>query len=60
MKEKRLRRKGEGPHIVPAALPTLITVCPKCGGEIELWSETLETNCVFCNYKVFDREGTIH
>jgi DNA-directed RNA polymerase subunit RPC12/RpoP len=38
----------------------LIAVCPKCGGEIALWSEEQETVCIFCNHKVFEREGTLH
>jgi len=37
-----------------------ITTCPKCGGEIELWSREPETVCLFCDYRVFDKEGTIH
>ncbi len=37
-----------------------ITTCPKCGGEIELWSKEPETVCLFCDYRVFDKEGTIH
>ncbi len=61
MKEKRLQHKKDISQSIPAgALPTLITACPKCGGEIELWQGAEETNCIFCNYKVFDREGTIH
>jgi len=38
----------------------LITACPKCGGEISLWSEDRETVCVFCDHKVFEKEGTEH
>ncbi len=37
-----------------------ITTCPKCGGEIELWSRDPETVCLFCDYRVFDKESTIH
>ncbi len=37
-----------------------ITTCPKCGGEIELWSKQPETVCLFCDYHVFDNESTIH
>jgi DNA-directed RNA polymerase subunit RPC12/RpoP len=38
----------------------LIAICPKCGGEVALWSEEKETTCIFCNHKVFEHEGTIH
>jgi A2L zinc ribbon domain len=38
----------------------LITHCPKCGGEVGLWSEEAETLCIFCQYRVFDRELTLH
>lgn len=40
--------------------PELITNCPKCGGEVGLWSEKNETICIFCNHRVFDREKTEH
>ncbi|HUJ18706.1 MAG TPA: hypothetical protein VL197_12020 [Nitrospirota bacterium] len=38
----------------------LITTCPRCGGEVELWSQEDETVCVFCNHKVFERQTTNH
>ncbi len=38
----------------------LITACPKCGGEVALWSEEPETVCIFCNYHLFKNEGTLH
>ncbi len=41
-------------------LTDLIAICPKCGGEIGLWSEEQETVCIFCNHKVFEREATVH
>jgi len=40
--------------------PDLITACPKCGGEVGLWSEDKETICIFCNHQIFALEGTIH
>jgi hypothetical protein len=42
------------------AVPDIITTCPKCGGELGIWSEEPETLCIFCQYRIFDREGTIH
>jgi len=41
-------------------LELLITTCPKCGGEADIWTPNDETSCVFCNHKVFEREGTVH
>ncbi len=41
-------------------LPELMTTCPRCGGEIELWSQEEETVCIFCEYKIFERENTMH
>jgi DNA-directed RNA polymerase subunit RPC12/RpoP len=38
----------------------IVTTCPKCGGEIGLWSEDTETLCIFCQYRLFDRERTVH
>jgi DNA-directed RNA polymerase subunit RPC12/RpoP len=38
----------------------LVAVCPKCGGEIGLWSEDKETVCIFCDHKLFERESTVH
>lgn len=44
-----------------SALPDIVTACPKCGGEVALWSEDRETAvCIFCDYRLFDRESTIH
>lgn len=40
--------------------PELITICPKCGGEVGLWSKDEETTCVFCEHKVFEKEKTEH
>jgi DNA-directed RNA polymerase subunit RPC12/RpoP len=61
MKEKRLQPKGK--YTVGVRIDMgqeLIAVCPKCGGEIALWSEDRETVCIFCNHKIFEREGTLH
>jgi hypothetical protein len=60
MKESRLKHK-ESPLIADRILtPLLITACPKCGGEVDLWSEDRETVCIFCDHKIFEREGTEH
>jgi len=38
----------------------IITSCPKCGGEVSIWSEEPETLCIFCQYHLFEKEKTIH
>jgi ssDNA-binding Zn-finger/Zn-ribbon topoisomerase 1 len=38
----------------------IITICPKCGGELGIWSGENETLCIFCDHKVFEKENTIH
>ncbi len=40
-------------------VPEYIT-CPKCGFEMDLWSDVEETKCVVCGHRFFKREGTIH
>lgn len=40
-------------------VPEFLT-CPKCGGEIELWSEEYETVCFFCGHKAFKKENIVH
>ncbi len=61
MKEKALTYRGKYTLWVRlTTLPEPITACPKCGGEITLWSEEQETVCEFCDHKIFEREGTVH
>lgn len=38
----------------------IITACPKCGGEVSVWSEEPETLCIFCQYRLFEKEKTVH
>ena len=38
----------------------VITICPKCGGEVALWSGVSVTTCIFCRYRLFEKETTIH
>ena len=38
----------------------ILTTCPKCGGEVEIWSEGQETVCIFCQYHIFKNEKTVH
>ena len=61
MKERTSTHKGK--YTLGVRIDTameLIAICPKCGGEVALWSEEKEAICIFCNHKVFEREGTIH
>jgi DNA-directed RNA polymerase subunit RPC12/RpoP len=62
MKGSPLKHKGKiaSNNRPKSVLVEFITTCPKCGGEIELWSKEPETVCLFCDYRVFDKEGTIH
>jgi len=53
------KRPASAIKIVGAVLD-IVTTCPKCGGEVGLWSEELETLCIFCQHPVFEREKTIH
>jgi DNA-directed RNA polymerase subunit RPC12/RpoP len=38
----------------------LIMPCPKCGGEVGLWSGERETACTFCGHRLFEKETTEH
>ena len=61
MKEKPLEhKKNKGPSVESILEPQFITECPKCGGEVGLWSKDQETVCVFCDHKVFEKERTEH
>ena len=60
MKENHSKQKGKSRCSVKyLPVPDFIT-CPKCGEEIELWSDEDETVCFFCGHKVFKKEMTIH
>jgi DNA-directed RNA polymerase subunit RPC12/RpoP len=51
-------KKSSGMRL--ASVLDLIAICPKCGGEVGLWSEEAETLCIFCQYRVFEKERTVH
>lgn len=53
-------RQKRSSNLVLASVLDLVTTCPKCGGEVGIWSEESETLCIFCEYRVFDREKTVH
>lgn len=61
MKQNQSQHKRSYTLLPPASeLPELMTTCPHCGGEVEMWSEEEETVCVFCSQKIFVRETTTH
>ncbi len=61
MKENTLKHRKKSPSGVRlASVLDLVTTCPRCGGEVGLWSEESETLCDFCQYRVFEKEKTIH
>lgn len=31
-----------------------IKTCPQCGGEIELFSNEIKTNCLFCGFEAYN------
>jgi hypothetical protein len=35
-------------------------ICPKCGGEVGLWTGSVLTICWFCGYHVFKKEAIIN
>ena len=41
------------------AIPESIT-CPKCGGDIGLWTNSILTICWFCGFHAFKKEAIIN
>ncbi|MBI5633387.1 MAG: hypothetical protein HZA15_07920 [Nitrospirae bacterium] len=41
------------------SIPESVT-CPKCGGQIGLWTESIITICWFCGFHVFKKEAIIN
>ncbi len=61
MKENPSKHKTAKTRAVKiTTVPEIITICPKCGGELGIWSGENETLCIFCDHKVFEKENTIH
>ncbi len=61
MKDSQLKHKKRPTSEVRlASVLDLVTTCPRCGGEVGLWSEASETLCDFCQYRVFEKERTVH
>lgn len=52
MEKKESVFKEKSPCSVKyAPAPEFIT-CPKCGEDVELWTDEEETQCIFCGYRV--------
>jgi primosomal protein N' len=56
---KGMKNEGDAVGVRCPSVPEFIT-CPTCGLEMELWSAEEETRCVFCGYRFFRRELTVH
>jgi len=60
MEEKRYGYK-EKPACVELREPFLeFLTCPKCGEDVELWTDEEETICLFCGYHLFRKEAILH
>jgi len=61
MKENQSRQKTDKTNRIKiVTVPDIITTCPKCGGELGIWTGENETICIFCDHKVFEKENTTH
>jgi len=56
MKENRYEDEGA---ISIVSVPESLT-CPKCGGEIGLWTGSILTVCWFCGFHAFKKEAIIN
>lgn len=54
------REKSNAVTVKLSHPPEFIMRCPRCGGEVGLWSENQETTCTFCDLRLFERETTEH
>ncbi len=34
--------------------------CPRCGYEIDIWTDEEETTCFICGFKLFRKESVVH
>lgn len=61
MKENRSEREKKSAVTISLSHPPeFVMRCPRCGGEVGLWSGNRETRCTFCDLRIFDREATEH
>lgn len=42
-----------------APFPEFVT-CPKCGEDVEIWTDEEETHCLLCGYHIFRKESIVH
>ncbi len=55
----KVKREKKVDRVKVLPVPLFVT-CPRCGEEVELWSDGNETICYFCNYRPFRKEFTLH
>jgi DNA-directed RNA polymerase subunit RPC12/RpoP len=59
MQDKKVEQDSTCLQVHQMSFPMELT-CPRCGGEIELWSDEGETICGLCGYLVFGHERFIN
>lgn len=60
MQNDDLRNKGKGQCSIETIIVPEFLTCPKCGEEVELWTDEDETLCPLCLYRLFRKECIIH
>ena len=56
---KNHQYKDDKDSITLEPIPESVT-CPKCGGEIGLWTGSILTICWFCGFHVFKKETIVN
>ncbi len=56
MKEKGFEKPACSTQSAP--FPDEVT-CPRCGADIEIWSDEEVTSCSACGYRVFNHERIV-
>lgn len=60
MNEKHSRHKGSK-ALRPKQSPLLeVITCPRCGFDMELWTDEHDTRCMNCGHRFFRKESTVH
>jgi len=55
------KESNDGTYLLINTIPFSIEVtCPRCGFDIELWTDEYETICKLCGYALFTHEKTIN
>jgi hypothetical protein len=56
---KNNQYKDDKDSITLEPIPESVT-CPKCGGEIGLWTGSILTICWFCGFHAFKKETIVN